>query len=337
MPDFRLTSEQVQGVRIPLRTLNVRVPRSSEKVRLDVNDSEGDLDIARLPGQPFDQLYLSKDQVDGVTISAHPLQDATFGAACKVPLEIEVVQQGDGEQFRVQIDPVDVGGLSGASLVELQVEGEWVRVSPVVTDSVELVGLASRAQVAAAQQLGLTSKVRRAAGQDLAVTVDGSASLVPWTQDQSVASVIDVIAGVDRALGRDGQLDVVVASDEGRWLQLAAHGAGAAVASLVADGAPRTGADLWAQPAPAGSAWVVLTDHVPGVIPDAVAALLMLATSAAGVLLPVDVDPRVVLVPRRSGRGVGDRLEDPADPLLSDVVARLLLACGARTNEGEEL
>jgi len=163
------------------------------------------------------------------------------------------------------LDAVDVVPMPDGSL-QLQVLGKKpvaVADDDHTNPGLPVAGLAKLAVDATREALG--QAVLKADDMvDLRIVVDASASMLPWTDNGSLAAALAILGGVDNVIGRDSELDVRLSTDrQDAWEKIHPNQVGEKIAARLQSTTRTSGFHAPAALAHGPWAQVVLTDLVP--------------------------------------------------------------------------
>lgn len=239
MPTFMLDGGgEVELGRRPL-TISLATEPPGLPVHLEaVSGGEPLTDVVR----PRPDILILRDVQDVVTVRALPAGSNQFPAHATLHVDVSVGEPANPDPERAVCLPLDVAGLGLADILIIEPDERVLRVRaarvfPLPTD---LGTLGNAARVAATRALGLQS-VDDAEARTVTVAVDGSASMRPFVDDGSVATVVGILEGIAQVIAPGRPVLGAVVGLERKPLAAQPGALGDAVTRQLRTGVPSTG------------------------------------------------------------------------------------------------
>jgi hypothetical protein len=339
MPTYMLEGAvQVSMTARPI-TLSLRLEGATQTARLEAV-REG-LPLSTVVRPRPDLLIVP--QVDGVvTVRVVPTGVPRFESQTIGHLSLRVDDPGSPDPDRGVLVPIDLTGLTGRDLIVLESDGAalLVRAARVLAPPADLGVVGNAARAVTTEILGV-QVVEDLVALNVVIVVDTSASMTRFERDGTVATVVDLLAGVGDVVSPGMKTAIATVGREARIgrgvrpVELAAERE-TAVAGRTAGTGLRSGADGLTGFAPeSNTVTYLVTDAVPADVDDLVAAdsvpgearhLVIVGTAAASALQPAVAVPTTLVHTPAEPIGLADQLlGDRAQ--LQRTVRSLLAGC----------
>lgn len=243
-----------------------------------------------------------------------------FPSGTTVTLQITHSDGRDPDPVRLIITNAGIGGVATCPLARLRLtESGRVEVSlaeATAETKLSPIGEAARAAARQALQRNATK-----AQVNMTVVLDDSASMRPWFRSPAIATIIDVLCGIDSLLGTTETLAIALASENTPQLLEPAAAASIPVERALAD---QPGAVVTVSNLASRKPLVVVSDGIPADWDPALGCVLALVEQSTWNLLAPADTRGIVPIFGHTAKEIVAHLSEPTSPVLSETVTAVV-------------